>query len=72
MKIIEVRGLSTKELIERIDSEVLAIVQKHINHTISPVENSSQFKKKRKDIARMKTELRWRELKSICKWKQGN
>jgi large subunit ribosomal protein L29 len=62
MKIAEVRELSVKELTERIDSENMFLSQKYINHSISPIDNTAQFKKIRKTIARMKTELSWRKL----------
>ena len=62
MKIAEIRELSTKELLERVDAEVAAYDQKVINHTISPTENPAQIKQQRRMIARMKTELRQREL----------
>ena len=62
MKIAEIRELSTQELLERGDAEVAAYAQKRINHSISPMENPSQLKQQRKLIARMKTELRQREL----------
>ena len=62
MKIAEIRELSTKELVERIDAEVAAYDQKVINHSISPSENPAQIKQQRRMIARMKTELRQREL----------
>ena len=62
MKIAEIRELSTQELLERVDAEVAAYAQKRITHSISPMENPSQLKQQRKLIARMKTELRQREL----------
>ena len=62
MKIAEIGELSTQELLERVDAEVAAYAQKRINHSISPMENPSQLKQQRKLIARMKTELRQREL----------
>ena len=62
MNIAEIRELSTQELLERVDAEVAAYAQKRINHSISPMENPSQLKQQRKLIARMKTELRQREL----------
>ena len=62
MKIAEIRELSTQELLERVDAEVAAYAQKRFNHSISPMENPSQLKQQRKLIARMKTELRQREL----------
>lgn len=62
MKIKEVRELETKDLAERIDAEVAKYNQMKLNHTISPLENPSEIKLTRRDIARMKTELRQREL----------
>lgn len=62
MKITEIRELSTKELLERVDAEVSAYDQMVINHSISPMDNPAQIKQKRRMIARMKTELRQREL----------
>lgn len=61
MKIAEIRELSTKELLERVDAEVAAYDQKVINHTISPTDNPAQIKQQRRMIARMRTELRQRE-----------
>ena len=62
MKIAEIRELSTKEFVERLDAEVAAYDQKVINHSISPSENPAQIKQQRRMIARMTTELRQREL----------
>ena len=53
MKIAEIRELSTKELLERVDAEVAAYDQKKINHSISPMDNPSQIKQQRRLIARM-------------------
>ncbi len=62
MKIKEIRGLSTKELTERIDAEVSSLSQKRINHSISPLDNPSEIKEQRRTVARLKTELRQRQL----------
>jgi len=62
MKINEVKELETKDLAERIEAEVARYNQMKLNHTISPLENPSQIKSVRRDIARMKTVLRQREL----------
>ncbi|HOD68905.1 MAG TPA: 50S ribosomal protein L29 [Bacteroidaceae bacterium] len=62
MKNSEIRGLSTPELIERIETESVRYKMMGLNHAISPLENPSQITKLRRDIARMKTELRKREL----------
>ena len=62
MKIKELKELETKELAERIETEVAKYNQMKLNHNITPLENPSQIKAARRDIARMKTELRQREL----------
>ena len=61
MKMTEIKSLETKELAERIEAEVAKYNQTILNHAVSPLENPSQIKAARRDIARMKTELRLRE-----------
>ena len=61
MKMTEIKGLETKELAERIEAEVAKYNQMKLNHAVTPMENPSQIKKARRDIARMQTELRQRE-----------
>ena len=62
MKNTEIRELSTQELAERIDAESANYKVMVLNHAISPLENPSQIMKLRRTIARMKTEMRKREL----------
>ena len=62
MKIKEVKELETKDLVERIEAEVAKYNQMKLNHAITPLENPSQIKAVRRDIARMKSELRQRAL----------
>ena len=62
MKMNEIKGLETKELAEKLETEVANYNQMKLNHTVAPMENPSQIKAARRDIARMKTELRQREL----------
>ncbi len=62
MKIKEVRELETNDLVERIDAEVAKYNQMKLNHAITPMEKPSEIKATRRDIARMKTVLREREL----------
>jgi len=62
MKIAEIRELTTTELVERIDAEVASLDQKTIGHSLSPMDNPTQIKQQRRMIARMKTELRFREI----------
>ncbi len=62
MKIAEVRELPTNDLKERIEAEVVNYKQLVLNHAISPLDNPARIKQLRRTIARMKTELRQREL----------
>ena len=62
MKTKELKELETKELAERIEEEVARYNQMLLNHTVSPLENPSLIKTTRRNIARMKTILRQREL----------
>ncbi len=62
MKMNEVKELDTRELVEKIENAETALQQMKLNHQVAPLENPSQIKIARRDIARMKTELRQREL----------
>ena len=62
MKIKEVKQLDTKDLVEKIENAETALDKMKLNHQITPLENPSRIKVARRDIARMKTELRQREL----------
>ncbi len=62
MKIAEIREMSTNDLVERLQAEEANYQQLVLNHSISPLDNPSQIRQLRRTIARMKTELRQREL----------
>lgn len=62
MKIAEIKNIETKELVEKLEAAVDALNKKKINHNVTLLENPSEIKVARRDIARMKTELRQREL----------
>ena len=62
MKSKEVRELETKDLAEKLENAVETLHRMKLNHATTPLENPSQIKATRRDIARMKTELRQREL----------
>ncbi len=62
MKIAEIKNIETKELVEKLEAAVDALNKMKLNHNITPLENPSLIKAARRDIARMKTELRQREL----------
>ena len=58
MKTKEIKELET----ERLETEVAKYNQMKFNHNVTPLENPSLIKAARRDIARIKTELRQREL----------
>ena len=62
MKIAEIREFSAQELSERVDAEIKRLDLMKINHSISPLDNPAQITQLRKDVAKMRTELRHREL----------
>ena len=62
MKIKEVKELETKDLVEKLENAQGYLTNLKLAHAVSPLENPSQTKATRRDIARMNTELRQREL----------
>ncbi len=62
MKAAEIRELSTKEIEEKIQVETEGLNKMKLNHVITLLENPNQLKETRRNIARMKTILREREL----------
>ena len=61
MKTSEVREMSIADLRERIEIEKANLDSMKVNHTISPLEDTSKIAKTRKDIARMMTVLAEKE-----------
>ena len=57
MKIKEVKELETKDLVEKLENAKAELETLKLNHQVSPLENPSQIKAARRDIARMMTEL---------------
>lgn len=62
MKASEIRDLTTEEIKEKINAERNALLKLRLNHAVSPLENPMQIRMARKNIARLLTELRKREL----------
>ena len=58
MKIKEVRKFETNDLVEKIKESEFALDKMKLSHKVTPLADPSQIKKARRDIARMKTELR--------------
>ncbi|MBR2859326.1 MAG: 50S ribosomal protein L29 [Alistipes sp.] len=58
MKTAEIKDMSVQDLQERIAAEKARLATMKVQHAVSPVENPSEIKKTRRDIARMMTILR--------------
>ncbi len=64
MKKEEIKELSTPDLIERLAQMEKEYLQLKVNHAVSPLDNPAKITADRRMIARVKTELRQRELKN--------
>jgi large subunit ribosomal protein L29 len=62
MKNADIKALSTAELNEKIISETEALQKLRFAHQVSSIENPMKIGESRKMIARLKTELRAKEL----------
>jgi len=62
MKTKEIVELDDKALVEKLQNARAKLDQLKLTHAVSPLENPSQIKAVRRDIARMLTVLRQREL----------
>jgi len=62
MKTSEIKELTDKEILERIQLETETLVRLNMNHAVSPLDNPMKIKVARRNIARLKTVLRQREL----------
>ena len=61
MKTREITELTVAEIKERLEATRADLNRMKLNHTVSPVENSSLLKKTRRDIARMLTVLQQKQ-----------
>ena len=62
MKTSEIKDLTTDEIREKIETEKAALTKMKMNHAVSPLENPMLILTTRRNIARLMTELRKREL----------
>ena len=62
MKKESMRELSVADLNERLEQAEMQLQKMRLNHAASPLENPNLIRATRKDIARILTELRRREL----------
>ena len=58
------KEMTTEELLEGLDEQKARLVQFRMTHTVSPLENPHVIRETKKNIARLQTELRSRELEA--------
>lgn len=66
MKNEEIREMTMSEIFEQIDESKLMLTRMKLNHAVSPLDNPMKIKATRRDIARLKTELHYRELEGTA------
>jgi large subunit ribosomal protein L29 len=62
MKQQVIKELSTPEMKDRLVEQQKNLVKMKLSHAVSPIENPQTIKEQRRTIARLKTEIRKREL----------
>jgi len=62
MKAKEIRDLTTDEVIEKIEIEEEKYAKMRLNHAVAALENPVQIRDQRRFVARLKTDLRNRQL----------
>ncbi|MBQ1780868.1 MAG: 50S ribosomal protein L29 [Bacteroidales bacterium] len=62
MKKESLRELSVADLNDRLEVARQQLVKLNLNHAVSPLDNPNTIRATRKDIARILTELRRREI----------
>ena len=67
MKPSVIREMTTGELQERLEEEKKHLIKLKLNNAVSPLENPMKIRAYRKIVARIKTELRKRELEETNK-----
>ena len=63
----EISELSTPELVENIGEKTITLEKLKLNHSVSEDENPIRIRFERRTVARLKTELRKRELAETAK-----
>ena len=62
MKTSEINELSNAEVLERIQTDQDSLLRMKMNHAITPMDNPQVIVRVRRNIARLKTILRQREI----------
>ena len=64
MKNSEIKELTTAEIVEKISMTKEELIRMKLNNSVNPLENPMRIRFIRKDVARLITELRKRQLEN--------
>ena len=64
MKTSEIQELTTAEVIEKLGIEKEELVRMRLNHSVNPLDNPMKIRYARKNVARLSTELRKRQIEN--------
>jgi len=64
MKQVDIKDFSVDDLTEKFAEQKDVLSKLKLSHAVSPIENPMQIKLARRTVARLKTELRKRELQA--------
>jgi len=62
MKTSEINEMTISDIEERIENEKLALQHMEMNHSVSPLDNPMKIRHARRNIARLMTILRQKQL----------
>ena len=62
MKTSEIKEMTISDIEERIENEKTALQQMELNHSVSPLDNPMKIRHARRNIARLMTVLRQKQL----------
>jgi len=62
MKTSEINEMAIGDIEERIENEKLALQHMELNHSVSPLDNPMKIRHARRNIARLMTVLRQKQL----------
>jgi len=62
MEASNIKEMTVEEILESIEEQDALLAKLCMTHAVSPLENPHQIKAAKKNIARLKTEVRSREL----------
>ena len=64
-KTVELRGASDADLKEQLTETTSSLDKMKFDHTVNGIANPLQLREVRRDVARIKTEIRRRELEAL-------